>query len=400
MPTVLAFAWNHAVFTATDAIEASGLTRSTVIGLCDDLLKRGWLTELPDSRAAGAYQKGRPARRYAFAASRAVVVGVDAGAHSVTVVVADLRGTHLGGATASRRHTDRPTRATRLAAIDQSITKALADAAVQPEQVLCVVVGVPAPTNADGASPTVGEGFWQAMNPGIGSHLRARGWHTLVENDANLAAIAEGAIGAATGMDSYVTVLCDERMGAGCVVDGALMRGSRGGVGELHILDFVEQVGDTDGVGVLAKRWAHEALASGVATPGSVLAGLPPEDLSAEKILAAMDTDAVAAGIGERLAGRLAWVSALLGSLFDADRIVFAGAVAPSLTPVLALSAEVLPTLMPSQVPSLVASTLGREVVAIGAVHHAVTWAKANVRALLADPASMHDASQTAPASR
>ena len=63
---VLEFAWSVGPFTASDAMDATGLTRSTVIGVCDELIGLGWLDELVDARAVGAYTKGRPARRYAL----------------------------------------------------------------------------------------------------------------------------------------------------------------------------------------------------------------------------------------------------------------------------------------------------------------------------------------------
>ena len=78
---VLRGVWSAESFTASDVIAATGLTRSTVLGLCADLLARGWIQELEDSRAAGQYSKGRPARRYAFCSRAGYVVGVDAGQH-------------------------------------------------------------------------------------------------------------------------------------------------------------------------------------------------------------------------------------------------------------------------------------------------------------------------------
>src|SRR3954469_21907039 len=76
---VLEEAWDLGAFTATDVMAATGLTRSTVIGVCDELVDKGWLALLDDARAFGDYRKGRPARRYALRAEAAYVVGVDAG---------------------------------------------------------------------------------------------------------------------------------------------------------------------------------------------------------------------------------------------------------------------------------------------------------------------------------
>ena len=50
--------------TGTDLITATGLTRATVIALCDDLIARGWAIERESPRVGG--QKGRPARRFEF----------------------------------------------------------------------------------------------------------------------------------------------------------------------------------------------------------------------------------------------------------------------------------------------------------------------------------------------
>ena len=42
-----------------------------------------------------------------------------------------------------------------------------------------------------------------------------------IDNDANMAAIAEGALGAAVGIDDYVVVLISVGIGMGIVMDGA-----------------------------------------------------------------------------------------------------------------------------------------------------------------------------------
>lgn len=51
-------------FTAAEAMAATGLTRATVLGLCDELTGAGWLEEIDDSRAAGLSRRGRAARRH------------------------------------------------------------------------------------------------------------------------------------------------------------------------------------------------------------------------------------------------------------------------------------------------------------------------------------------------
>ncbi|MFT4136953.1 ROK family protein [Microbacterium sp.] len=383
---VLNFAWDHGAFTASDAIAATGLTRTTVIGLCVELVDRGWLIELPDTRVAGArYRKGRPARRYALHAKRAVVVGIDAGLHTVTTRVVDLRGEVL-----ALSHTVpanvRPSPAERIATIDEGLSRALASAGVDPSAVLCLVVGIPAPTDARGESPRGWDEFWQRMNPGLATHLRDRGRQVILENDANLAAIGEGKVGAGVGVDSYVTLLTGERLGAGFVLDGRLVRGSHGGAGEMHPLIQLDGVWNADGIAAVLRGLVQAARNEGRIPAESVLSTLPPDGLDAEAVLhAADDGDPLASAIVDELALRLARVSALLAGMLDVERIIFAGGVADSLALLLSRAAPRMAELMALPPPELVASALGSEVVGIGAVGRGLAWARENLLSLIAD---------------
>lgn len=390
--SVLTFAWTRDAFTASDAMAATGLTRTTVIGLCLDLVERGWLVELPDTRADGAqYQMGRPARRYALRDDRAVIVGVDAGLHTVTTRVVDLRGRVLA-LNRTVLEDSWPPAEERVAAIDDSITQALTSAGVDADAVLCLVVGVPAPTDAAGASPGGANGNWQRMNPDLGRRLHGRARTVIVENDANLAAIGEGTAGAGAGIDSYVTLLIGERFGAGLVVDGRLLRGSHGGAGELHPLSQIRGVGDADGIGNLLRRWVREAKDEDRIPATSPLSVLPHDGLHAEAVLrAAEEGDTFASAVVERAAERLACIAGVLGGLLDVDRVIFAGVMAPSLGPMLSSARRHLATLMDLPAPELVASALGGDVVGIGAVGRGLTWAHENVHELIADRGTVSD---------
>ncbi len=387
---VLGFAWDREAFTASDAMVATGLTRSTVIGLCDELLELGWLTELADSRADGTqYLKGRPARRYALSASRAVVIGIDAGIHTVTTQVADLQGRVLSHASRSLIG-PWPTASERVDAIEQGIENGLAEAGVTAAEVLCVVVGVPAPTDAQGNSPEGPNGFWRRMNPDLRARLDTYGWTTIIENDANLAAIGEGAVGAGVGFDCFITLLAGERFGSGCVVDGRLLRGSHGGAGESHPMALIDGVGEADGIGETARQWARQARDAGDIPADSALMQIPRDALNAEAVFRAADQgDPTALEIIGRISERLARICAVMGGLLDVDRIILAGGVAKSLDVLLEHTARRLSELMQLRPPELVASDLGSEVVTVGAVMRALAWGKDNLRTLVAESPSV-----------
>ncbi|NQX27153.1 ROK family protein [Microbacteriaceae bacterium VKM Ac-2854] len=370
---VLARAWGGAPLTASELIATTGLTRSTVIGVCDELVERGWFRELDNQRLAGEYSKGRPARRYALRADAGVVVGVDAGIHRLTVFVNDMLGERLVQRSVQVDHarTD-PTR--RLDEIEGAVLAALREAGVASSAVLAVAVGVPAPVDAEGYSPGGDDDFWKRMNPPFTERFAARGWVTLVDNDANLAALAEGWTGAGAGVRNYLALLSGERLGAGVVIDGALLRGVHGRVGEMRFLDLLVGVGSADGIGLLARRWASEALRR-IGREPSALDRIPVDALTAPEVFAAAATgDPLAADVITRIGERMTVVFAALADLLDVEVIILAGAAAASAAPVLEYAARELPAIAHDPVPVLRASTLGETVVAVGAVRRALSW--------------------------
>lgn len=366
LAAVLDFAWDAASFTATDAIEATGLTRTTVLGLCDELVALGWIGELAPARPSGDRGKGRPARRYAFDRRAGHVVGIDAGQHRATAAVADLAGTVLGRASRTLPPGGEDAVA-RVRTLHEVRDEALLDAGAHPATLLTTVVGVPAPTDEHGRPPADREGFWGRMNPGIAEGLGRPGHPVVVDNDANLAAIAEGSVGAGLGARSFVTLLSGERFGAGLVVDGALLRGHHGGAGEMHVLDLVDGVGSAAGLAAVARSWVGEE-------PG--LAGLRrrlPDPVGLADVVAAARTgDPDALAVVDRLGDRLARVCAVLGGLLDVRRVVVGGAVAASADLVIERAAAVLATYMHLPVPEVTASELGADGVVLGAVRRAV----------------------------
>lgn len=400
---VLRHAWSVDAVTASDLIALTGLTRSTVLGVCDDLIDHGWMVSLADARSTGEYRKGRPARRYALARSAGHVVGVDAGQHQLTAVVADLRGDVL--ARAVRRIDPCGSADDRRRIVSAVVDDALASASLADDDVLAVTVGVPAPTDAEGRSPVeAGADFWELMNPDYVGLFAPRGWAVVVENDANLAAVAEaaarevggvqraGAAGAAgdagAAVDagagdgargdrgagpSFVTLLAGERFGAGFVLDGALVRGNRGAAGEMRLLDLVDGVGSADGIGAVLRDWARASRALGTVPESSPLWAVPLDRLDAAAVLAAADAgDPAALRLVERMAERFGRVCAVLSGMLDVDRIVVAGAVAPSIGLLLERTTPWLSRFTHRAAPEVVASTLGDAVVTTGAVERAL----------------------------
>jgi len=371
---VLDFMRASGAVTVTDVIQATGLTRATAISVCEDLMQRGWITELENQRAFGGYQKGRPARRFELNERAGYVLGMDIGFSKATVVVSDLRGKALGRASEPFDIED-ISAAERVAVIDRAAATALDSVGGSPDSVLAVCAGIAAPVDRKG-NVLASQHFWGLFDVGLKSALDdLHGWTVLLENDANLAALGDRWRGAAAGVDDVVVILASERFGSGVIEGGRLLHGSGGGAGELAYLDLVEGVGDTYGIATLARTWAAEALEGSARTSLREHAATGAE---AEHVFAAAAAgDAVALKILDRLADRMARVIGSVATMVNPELVVIGGAVANSAGVLLEPIAARLPEYTATP-PRVAVSPLGDSIVTVGAVRRALDYVETN----------------------
>lgn len=382
---ILDFAWTAGEFTATEAMAGTSLTRSTAIDAVDTLVGADVLRELPNARAAGTYRAGRPSRRFVLAPDLGVVIGVDAGDTHLAVTVADP----LDRTLVHHRVEFEPSQASaeRRATILERLGDALAEAEVTRDQVLAVCVGVAAPVNRDGISPPHPDGFWERTNPGLAEALRDWAPVVQIKNDAQLAAIAEGAEGAAIGCRDYVALLASERFGGGVVVDGHVLHGAHGGVGEGVVFDHIVGVGSAFGLRYAVQDQVRAAVDEGEIAADSAVGRLVEADRIDPRLVLtlAASGDADAALVTSRVGATVARIVGVLGSMYDPARVIVCGAVAESIEPVLTAARRILPEELHLPAPEILASTLGAEVVSRGAVATARRAAREHAVPLLAE---------------
>ena len=382
---MLEFAWDAGAFRADHVISAVGLTRSTALSALDSLIDIGLIQELPNAGAEDGYRMGRPARRFQLRAEAGVVIGVDAGDYRITAIASDLAGQvlaeeHLGvlGFYAGGQHEDRQ------GAVFRVIDAALASAGRSRADVIGVAVGVPAPVDGDGRSPSHTLGFWQQMNAGLQDALGREFPAVRVENDAALAAVAESSLGEARGCDDFVAMMIGRRLGAGVFLGGQLVRGGHGAVGELEAFVYVSGVGGAQGFGLRAERWLERALEEGRVPDGHPWARLAGAELKAEDVLgAATLDDPVTKPMLDELGETLGRVCGVVARFYDPTRIIVCGAMAGALGDVLELArgwTRAEPGLLPVEI---VASGLGGDVVSLGAASAAREAARDVVLPLL-----------------
>lgn len=335
----------------TELVQSTGLSRPTVEGVIEGLAESGLVVEVP-ADAGDVRKQGRPARRFRFHAEAGHVLGIEVGSHQVRAVLSDLSGAMVG---AYAHGVDEKAPADeRLERIRSTVAELLRRAGVARSTLWAVGVGSPGIIQADGVVRlcTALPG-WTGL--ALGERLqRSFRCPVLVENDANVAAVAEHWKGAATGIDDVVFVLAGLSPGAGSLIGGRLHRGFMGAAGEIGALHL------------LGREATPEHLLSTTGTP------LHPLDESAvaEVFALARSGDVQAREAVERFLGRLVHDVAALVLAID-PQLVVVGGWAAGLDDVLEPLREQLTRycLLP---PRVTLSALGPDAIATGALRLAL----------------------------
>jgi predicted NBD/HSP70 family sugar kinase len=226
----------------TELVSRTGLSRPTVDAVADELVRLGWVSEM----AAVEGARGRPARSLTFRADAGHVVGVDIGEVKVRCVVADLNGRVVAERVRQFGGEER------LPVIQREVQAVVAGV----DGLLFACVGCTGAMDRARGTVLFSSVFPDEFDLAGAFELACP---VVIENDCNLAVIAERWCGAAAGLDDVVCVLAGERIGAGITVGGALMRGHEGAAGELSFLGAFEQEHGARGIAQLVRELSGEA---------------------------------------------------------------------------------------------------------------------------------------------
>jgi predicted NBD/HSP70 family sugar kinase len=243
----------HAPCSRADIAATTGLNKATVSSLVTDLIERRLVREvgMTENRI------GRPATMLVLDGSPYAAIGLEVNADYLTAVALDLGGERLLSWRRSFTGTSSsPGQA--IASLAALAKRAAGKMAREQRRVLGLTVGVPGLVDADGVvelAPNIG---WQQVDlrKSLLSALNEPDYPLLVENDANLAVLAEQRFGG-HGSGNLVALTGGAGIGAGIVMDGRLLRGGRGFAGEFGHLPL-DPDGPRCGCG---RRGCLEALA-------------------------------------------------------------------------------------------------------------------------------------------
>jgi predicted NBD/HSP70 family sugar kinase len=205
----------------------TGLSKVTASQLLARLTERG-IVEVAGEQAGG---RGPNAALYAVVPSTAYVAGLHVERDEVSAGVADVTGT-----VASRVSVDPRSAADPVALVRSAVHAACGSAGVPAESLRAVVIGTPGVLDPRTGDPRLAVNL-PAWHEGVLNALRGDlGRPVTIENDVNLAAMAERSFGAAVGVEDFVLVWIGIGLGLATVIGGRLHRGVGGAAGEIGYL--------------------------------------------------------------------------------------------------------------------------------------------------------------------
>ncbi|WIX93354.1 ROK family protein [Amycolatopsis sp. DG1A-15b] len=365
----------------------TGLSKPTVGQALVDLEQHGLVRTTGRSLAG----PGRAAVVYQAAPDAGHVVGVDIGRRVLRIAVADLEGSIVA-------RLDEPNRCRSASAlvrtVSESVERAVSSAGLLPHEVVSTVVGTPGvPDPATGTvhrAPNLPGWERRGLLHELASALAVAGSDVVVENDANLCAVGEHALGAALGVDVLVCLTVGTGIGMGLLVDGKLFRGAHGAAGEIADLPFGPLLdrGAAPGRGLRhpestaapsgadARRPGPvETAAAGQAVVAAARARGVPKARSAKDVFRlARAGDPRALAVVEEEAEKLAYVVAAVAAVLDPRLIVLGGGIGGNADLLAGPMRRALATTTPV-VPDIVAGRLGEDAVLAGAIATALSTA-------------------------
>ncbi|MBX5436558.1 MAG: ROK family protein [Alicyclobacillaceae bacterium] len=196
---------------------------------------------------------------------------------------------------------------------------------VNPSQVVGIGIGAPGPLDPQAgvviAPPNLPGWRHVPLRDRIQEVLGISAW---LDNDANVAALAEHRFGAARGASHVIYITVSTGIGAGIIIGGELYRGQSGVAGEIgHVV--VNPAGPPCQCG---RRGCLEALASGTAIARTATQRYGRPVTAAEVARLASAGDAVARAVLDEAIENLGWGLVSVVNLLNPAVVVIGGGVA------------------------------------------------------------------------
>jgi predicted NBD/HSP70 family sugar kinase len=215
------------MLTRSQISEYTGVSKVTVSQMLTRLEERG-LVAIAGEQAGG---RGPNAALYSVVPSSAYVAGLYVESDLVSAAVADVTGRRVAELSGNPNGSGDPVELVR-----STVEQACAAAGLDVTRLSALVIGSPGVVDPRTGDPQLAVNL-PAWHEGALDALKSA-WHTpvVIENDVNLAAMAEQADGAAAGADDFVLAWLGVGLGLATMLGGRLHRGTTGAAGEIGYL--------------------------------------------------------------------------------------------------------------------------------------------------------------------
>ena len=222
----------HGQISRTDLARMTGWSRAKISLEMDGLINRGLVQEVGD----GVSEGGRKPRLLSINSQLGYLVGVDIGATSIDLALADVCGEILQRRTEPADVRNSPD--TLLGRCCELICEMVMAHGGHPEKILGIGVGVPGPVDFSKgvlvAPPLMP--LWERYPIRDFFRKTFRTAFVVVDNDVNIMALAELREGDGRGLDHFIFIKIGTGIGCGIVSNGKIHRGADGSAGDIgHI---------------------------------------------------------------------------------------------------------------------------------------------------------------------
>jgi glucokinase len=215
-----------------DLVRASGLSAPTVTNVVGDLLATNLIKPLGEGESSG----GRPPDMISFKSERGCLLALQITSHFLSFLLTDLSGAELDTSKILLEG-QKTTPEAICHLIGVEIRRLLRKQKMAREQLLTLVVAVPAITNVDDGivvSVSTLEN-WRSV-PLRALLNKVVDCLVIIENDTNLSALGERYHGAAQFEESFVVINIGANVSAGIVLSGRIHHGAQWSAGEIAYL--------------------------------------------------------------------------------------------------------------------------------------------------------------------